>query len=75
MNLKLITEKQYYILKEKISKINENKNIIILYIIDDDMEEEDLFKNPIFTTIENPSQEPNNFNIFKRSVYDETICN
>ena len=39
------------------------------------MEEEDLFKNPIFTTIENPSQEPNNFNIFKRSVYDETICN
>ena len=34
-----------------------------------------LFKNPIFTTIENPSQEPNNFNIFKRSVYDETICN
>lgn len=63
------------ILKEKISKINENKNIIILYIIDDDMEEEDLFKNPIFTTIENPSQEPNNFNIFKRSVYDETICN
>lgn len=63
------------ILKEKISKINENKNIIILYIIDDDMEERDLFKNPIFTTIENPSQEPNNFNIFKRSVYDEIICN
>ena len=63
------------ILKEKINKINENKNIVILYIIDDDMEEGDLFKNPIFTTIENPSQEPNNFNIFKRSVYDETICN
>ena len=63
------------ILKEKISRINENRNIIILYIIDDDMEEGDLFKNPIFTTIENPSQEPNNFNIFKRSAYDETICN
>lgn len=63
------------ILKEKISRINESKNIVILYIIDDDMEEGDLFKNPVFTTIENPSQEPNNFNIFKRSAYDETICN